>query len=420
VPTLRFVTQTTEPLAAGDAADPAAPTLAIPMRRSCPFSPPPEYDQLRAEAPLTKVRLYDGSTTWIVTRHAQARALLTDPRLSGDPHRPGFPIVEPGGEGLRTQEHLPFVKMDPPRHTPYRKMLIGEFTVKRMNALRPAIQRIVDRLLDDLAKRTGPVDLVEAFALPVPSMIICELLGVPYADHDFFEQKARTAIRRGSTPEQVQKAFLDLLMYLDKLLRRKDRAPGDDLLSRLVVEQERTGLLSHNELVSVAMLLLTAGHETSANMISLGTLTLLRNPEELAALRADPTRMPGVVEELLRYLSIADTVPTRVATEDIELDGQLIRAGDGVVVLIAAANHDERAFPDPAQFLPGRSARHNIAFGYGIHQCLGQNLVRVELEIVFTALFTRFPGLRVAVPVEELPFRHDAELYGVWELPVTW
>ncbi len=394
--------------------------LAIPLRRTCPFAPPPEYATLREQAPITKVRLYDGSAAWVVTRHAQARALLTDPRLSADPHRAGFPIVEPGHEGLRHQEHLPFVKMDPPRHTPYRKMLIGEFTVKRLSAMRPAIQRIVDRLLDELATRTGPVDLVEAFALPVPSMIICELLGVPYADHDFFEQRARTAIRRGSTPEQVQRAFMDLIMYLDKLLRRKDRAPGDDLLSRLVVEQERTGALSHNEIISVATLLLTAGHETSANMISLGTLTLLRHPEQLAALRADPTRMPGVVEELLRHLSIADTVPTRVATEDIEIDGQVIRAGDGVVILIAAANHDERAFPDPATFDPLRAARHNIAFGYGIHQCLGQNLVRVELEIVFNSLFARFPNLRIAVPEEELPFRHDAELYGVWELPVTW
>ncbi|HWB37237.1 MAG TPA: cytochrome P450 [Rugosimonospora sp.] len=397
-----------------------AAALTLPARRTCPFAPPSEYADLRAGAPLARVRLWDGGSAWIVTRHAQARALLTDPRLSADPHRPGFPVVEPGHAGLRTQEHLPFVKMDPPAHTPYRKMLVGEFTVKRLAAMRPAIQRIVDGLLDAMERRGGPVDLVESFALPVPSTIICELLGVPYADHAFFEERARTAIRRGSTPQQVQRAFTDLLTYLDRLLRRKDRAPGDDLLSRLVVEQERAGALTHDEIISVATLLLTAGHETSANMISLGTLMLLEHPDELAALRADPTRLPGVVEELLRYLSIADTVPTRVATEDIDVDGQTIRAGEGVVILIAAANHDERVFPDPERFDPGRYARQNIAFGYGIHQCLGQNLVRLELEIVFRSLFERFPGLRIAVPVAELPFRHDAELYGVWELPVVW
>jgi len=391
------------------------------MRRTCPFDPPPEYAKLRVEAPATKVRLHDGTPAWIVTRHAEARALLTDPRLSGDVRRPGFPIVLPGQEGLRQQEHVPFVKMDPPEHTRYRRMLIGEFTVARLNALRPRIQRVVDRLLDDLATASPPVDLVEAFALPVPSMVICELLGIPYADHEFFEERSRIAIRRGSTPEQIHRAFYDLMVYLDRLLKRKDRNPADDLLSRLVVERERTGALSHDEILSVAMLLLTAGHETSANMISLGTLTLLRHPERIPLLQTDPTLLRGVVEELLRYLSIADTVPTRIALADIELDdGVRIRAGEGVVILIAAANHDERTFAHPETFDPERTTRQHIAFGYGVHQCLGQNLVRVELEVVFRTLFARFPNLRVAVPVEDLPFRHDAELYGVWELPVEW
>ncbi len=392
----------------------------LPIRRTCPFDPPPEYAKLRAEAPATRVRLHDGTPAWIVTRHAEARALLTDPRLSGDVRRPGFPIVLPGQEGLRQQEHVPFVKMDPPEHTRYRRMLIGEFTVQRLAALRPRIQRVVDRLLDEMDQGGPPVDLVEAFALPVPSMVICELLGIPYADHEFFEERSRIAIRHGSTPEQIHRAFYDLMVYLDRLLRRKDRNPTDDLLSRLVVGQERTGVLSHEQVVSVALLLLTAGHETSANMISLGTLMLLRHPERIRALRTDPAALRGVVEELLRYLSIADTVPTRIALADIELGGQRIRAGEGVVILIAAANHDERTFAHPEAFDPERTTRQHIAFGYGIHQCLGQNLVRVELEIVFRTLFARFPRLRVAVPVEELPFRHDAELYGVWELPVEW
>ncbi|MFJ9445107.1 cytochrome P450 [Kitasatospora sp. NPDC101235] len=408
------------PVRAGEPTAPSA-SLTLPLRRSgCPFAPPPEYAGLTEEHPLHQVRLYDGSTTWVITRLAEARALLTDPRLSAEPSRPGFPIVEPGQAGLRTEPNPPFVKMDPPRHTSYRRMLIGEFTLRRLNALRPRIQAVVDRLLDQLEAGPRPADLVEALALPVPSIVTCELLGVPYADHGFFESRARTAIRRGSSPAQRQRAFIELLTYLDRLLVRKDRDPQDDLLSRLVVEQERTGNLTHDQLVSAAMLLLTAGHETSANMISLGTLMLLRHPEQLAALRADPALLPGAVEELLRYLSIADTVPTRVAVEDIEVAGRTIRAGEGVVVLAAAVDHDPRAFERPAEFDITRSARHHIAFGYGIHQCLGQNLVRIELEIVFASLFERFPDLRVAVPEEALPFRHDAELYGVWQLPVTW
>ncbi len=396
----------------------AAPRL--PLRRTCPYEPPPQYAGLRAGGAVARVRLHDGRPAWVVTRHADARALLTDPRLSADIHRDGFPIIEPGQEGLRQQELPPFVKMDPPQHTAYRRMLIGEFTVKRLQAMRPGVERIVERLLDNLATGTPPVDLVEAFALPVPSMVICELLGVPYADHEYFEQRARTAIRRGSEPAQVYQAMLELITYLTKLLRRKDRSPQDDLLSRLVVEQQRTGALTPEQVVGVAMLLLTAGHETSANMISLGTLTLLRQPELIEAMHADPGLIPGTVEELLRYLSIADTVPTRVALADIEIDGQVIRAGEGVVVLIAAANHDERVFPAPQRFDPRRSARHHVAFGYGIHQCLGQNLVRLELEVVFSTLFRRLPGLRLAVPEAEIPFKHDAELYGVWELPVSW
>lgn len=409
---------TTDPASPTDSTTSAAPTL--PVRRTCPFDPPPLYARLREQAPITRALLHDGSSAWIVTRHAEARALLADPRLSADVRAPGFPIVEPAQEGLRAQPDPPFVKTDPPEHTAYRRMLIGEFTAARLAALRPRIQRIVDRLIDDLQAREAPVDLVEAFALPVPSMVICELLGVPYADHGFFEDRSRTAIRRGSTPQEAQRAFMDLVLYLDRLLRRKERNPGDDLLSRLVVEQERTGALTHEQLVSVAMLLLTAGHETSANMISLGVLTLLRDRDRLVRMAADPATARDVVEELLRHLSIADTVPTRIATEDIRVGDQLIKAGEGVVVLIAAANHDPRAFPDPGVFEPERRARAHIAFGYGVHQCLGQNLVRVELEVVFGTLFTRLPGLRIAAPVAQLPFRHDAELFGVWELPVAW
>jgi cytochrome P450 len=250
--------------------------------------------------------------------------------------------------------------------------------------------------------------------------VICELLGVPYADHDFFQKCSRILVSTRSTVEQATGAADDLKAYLVELLGRKAAEPADDVLSRLVVDQARA--MTRERLADMAMLLLVAGHETTANMIALGTLTLFQHPDQLAELRErqDPGLVASAVEELLRYLNIVHSGRRRVAIEDVEVGGQLIRAGEGVVVATDAGNRDASAFADPDVLDIHRQARHHVAFGYGVHQCLGQPLARVELQVVYGTLYRRVPTLRPAVPLEEIRFKHDMLVYGVHELPVSW
>ncbi|EWC61134.1 putative cytochrome P450 hydroxylase [Actinokineospora spheciospongiae] len=396
---------------------------AYPMARDgrCPFDPPPPLGGLREDAPVSRVRLWDGSTPWLVTRYADVRAVLADPRVSSDSDLPGFPHTTPGVAARRGRVKS-FITMDDPDHARHRRLLTSDFTVRRMEALRPRVQGIVDGLIDDMLAGPRPVDLVQAFSLPLPSLVICELLGVPYADRDFFHRASRTIIARDATPEDAVGATDDLLAYLGDLVDRKDAEPTDDLLGRLTAEQLRTGAMSRAEIASMGLLLLVAGHETTANMITLGTAALLREPGQLALLRdgGDPAVVANAVEELLRYLTIVHLGRRRVALADLEVGGVLIRAGEGIIAATDAANRDPGAFADPDALDITRKARHHVAFGYGVHQCLGQPLARVEMQVAFETLYRRLPGLALAEPVERLPFKHDMIIYGVHELPVTW
>jgi pentalenic acid synthase len=390
----------------------------FPMRRSgCPFDPPPQYAELRADDPAAHATLADGREVRLITRMTDARAVLTHPKVSGDLRAEGFPL--PGGGKLPPGTRPSFARMDPPEHTIFRRMLVPDFTVRRVRELRPQIQKIVDDVLDELATLPQPVDLVAAFALPVPSLVICGILGVPYADHEHFQSLAMVMLNRSSTQEQLIAALGAMRQYMTGLLAVKREQPADDILTKLAgAQQERD--LEEAELAITAQTVLNAGHETTANMIALGTLYLMEHPEILSEAVADPSLWPGVVEELLRYLSIGDLVSPRVALGDIELSADTIRPGEGMYVLNAAANRDADAFDRPDEFNPRRTDNHHLAFGYGVHQCLGQHLARAELEIVFASLFARLPKLRLAVPVEELSFKHEAAIYGLYALPVTW
>jgi vitamin D 1,25-hydroxylase len=392
---------------------------AFPDDRTCPYQLPATYTRLRDEQDaLQRVTLFDGRPAWVVTRHETARKLLADPRLSADRTNKEFPATSPRFQGIQSRNKS-FISMDPPEHGPKRRMLISEFTVKRIKGMRPDIERIVHGLIDDLLAAGPPADLVSRFALPVPSMVICQLLGVPYADHDFFQDASRRLVQSTDAAGSLA-ARDDLANYLDDLVTKLQARPGPGLLSSLIADQLANGEIDREELVSTAMLLLVAGHETTASMTSLSVITLLEHPDQHAALRADPSLVPGAVEELLRYLAIADIAGGRIATADIEIDGQLIRAGEGVIVTNSIANRDGSVFADPDAFDVHRSARHHIAFGYGVHQCLGQNLARLELEVILTALFDRIPTLRIAVPIEQLTLRPGTTIQGVNELPVTW
>ncbi|AJE39273.1 cytochrome P450 [Streptomyces nodosus] len=391
--------------------------VAFPQDRTCPYHPPTAYEPLREERPLSRVTLYDGRDVWVVTGHSAARELLADPRLSTNRDRPGFPVTNERFAAFR-RRRVALLGQDDPAHHTQRRMLVPSFTLKRANSLRPRIQETTDRLLDAMEAAGPPAELVSSFALPLPSMVICMLLGVPYADHEFFEEQSRKLLR-GPTADDSLGARDRLDAYLGELIDRKRKEPGDGLLDELIEEQLRQGALDREELVSLATILLIAGHETTANMISLGTFTLLRHPEQLSELRSDPGLMSTAVEELLRFLSIADGL-VRVATEDIPIGGTTIRAGEGVLFSTSVINRDTTTFPEPDTLDWHRSARHHVAFGFGIHQCLGQNLARTELEIALRTLFERLPGLRLAVPADEIPFKPGDTIQGMLELPVTW
>ncbi|MDJ1137482.1 cytochrome P450 [Streptomyces iconiensis] len=391
---------------------------AYPQQRGCPYHPPAGYDRYTEDGPVSPVRLYNGRQVWAVSGHAEARQVLLDAvTFSSDRVHPHYPATAPRFESARKVRN--FIGMDPPEHTVQRKMLLTSFTVKKVAALRPGIQSIVDGLIDAIEAKGPVVDLVPEFALPVPSIVICRLLGVPYSDHEFFEEQSRRVVTGSTSLQDSADAFAGLSSYLGELIRTKESDPGDGLLDTLIEEQVKPGRLTHRELVDIALLLLVAGHETTASAIALGLLTLLENPDQLAALRADATLLPTAVEELLRYTAIADGV-ARFATTDTELGGHRIRAGDGLIVVISTANRDERAFGDGAGFDPARGARHHISFGHGVHQCIGQNLARAEMEIALSTLLRRLPGLRLAVPADRLPVKEAGGVQGVWELPVTW
>jgi len=416
----------TETVSAGhtETAGGAAVDATYPVPRGCPFAPPAEYEQLREEPALRKVPLYGSDEeAWWVSRHEDARAILADRRFSSDRRKEGFPLFSNDPqlkERFRTQPRS-MLTMDGAEHSEARRAVIGEFTVKRLAALQPRIQEIVDGFIDDmLAGPERPVDLVPALSLPVPSLVICEMLGVPYADHDFFQSRTMQLVRTDIPPEDRRRANDEFRGYLSKLITAKEAEPGDDLFSRQIEKQREAGAVDHGSLVAMAFLLLLAGHETTANMISLGTIGLLNNPEQLAAIKADPSKTPLAVEELLRYFTIVETATSRLATEDVEVGGVTVKAGDGIVVSGLAANWDPAVFGEPGELDIERGARHHIAFGYGPHQCLGQNLARLELQIVFDTLFRRIPNLKLAVPVDDVQFKVDASIYGVYQLPVTW
>jgi len=393
----------------------------MPRDSACPFDPPPALRQRDAEEPVSKVRLWDGSTHWLVTRYEDQRALYGDQRLSVDTTRPGFPYLNEAFREVAAKTPPSFLNMDDPDHARIRRMVTAPFAIKRIEALRPAIQRMTDDLIDKMLAGPKPVDLVEALALPLPSLVICELLGVPYEDHDFFQSNSKVGLRRDATVEAVRAASGALFQYLDRQLDRKIAEPADDMLSELGARFQ-AGDLTRQEAVMLGQLLLGAGHETSANMIALGVLAFLEHPDQLAIVRDsdDPKVLAGAAEEMLRYLTVVHSGQRRLALEDLEIGGQVVRAGEGVIIPGATGNWDAGLFPEPEKLDITRDARRHMAFGFGIHQCLGQPLARLELQVVYGTLFRRVPELRLATELEKIPFKDDGIVYGVYELPVTW
>lgn len=387
------------------------------MRRECPFSPPPEYARMRAESAVCPVDMPNGARAWAVTRYADIRALLTDPRLSSDNTLPGYPTFT---SGQPTEQPIRLlINLDGDEHHAARKRVMGEYTARRVRELRPVVQRLVDHRLDRMLTGPRPADLVAELSVPLPALVMSEQLGVAPDDTARFLENSTRLVSISSSERERDDAFAVLVEMMTDLVARKEAAPTDDLVGRQIISLRENGEYDREALVSLAFLLLVAGHETSAGMLSLGTLVLLRRNDIAERVRRDPSCTRAFVEELLRFFTVGEQAMVRVATEDIRIGGTTVPRGDGVVALTNAANRDPDGFDDPDSFDIDRPNRH-LAFGYGPHQCIGANLARLELQIAFDSLLARVPGLRAAVEFDELRFTDDRGVYGLEELPVSW
>ena len=367
--------------------------------------------------PLSPMTFPDGHAGWRAHDHATVRAVLADgrfsirPDLMHNPFGPGSPGDAPPSPPGAFTDH------DPPEHTRYRSRLTGQFTVRRMRLLAERLEVITAEHLDVLAAQGSPADLVEHFAVPVPGLMICELLGVPYERQAEFQQDAMLLTAASGAEADggaaMFAAFERLQRFMVEMVAAKRVQPTDDVLSDLVGSGSE---LTDDEMAAMGMALLGGGLDTTTNMLSLGTLELLREPARVEAMLADPGT---AVEELLRYISLTPAT-ARTALEDVEVDGVVVRAGDTVFVELASANRDPARYADPDVLDLARGAAGHLAFGHGIHQCIGQHLARIELKIAYPALFTRFPGLRLAVGEDELPRRASLVIGGLERMPVAW
>jgi cytochrome P450 len=395
--------------------------VSLPMQRISPFDPPAEYRRLREEEPVSRLAFPDGKVGWLLTRHQDVRALLADDRFSSDRRRASSPVrrfpVRPDAPAVRAGS---LIGMDPPEHTRCRRMLTRYFTVRQMRELAPRIEQIVSEHLDAMERVGPPADLVPAFARPIPSLVICELLGVPYEDKATFQRCTSILLRLDASEDAISAARDELWTYMLDLVAAKRQHPDSALLGSLIQNGAADTALTDESLAGIGQLLLAAGHETTANMLALGTYALLGHPDQLCALREEADLVDSAVEELLRYLTIVQFGTVRAAREGISFAGRRIQAGETVVASLAAANRDPVRFPEPDELDLARPASQHVAFGHGIHQCLGQQLARVEMKVAYKALFRRFPGLRLAVRPDEVAMRDDMFIYGVHHLPVAW
>ncbi|RDG37423.1 cytochrome P450 [Streptomyces corynorhini] len=400
------------------------PLISQPVTRDPlnPLDPPAEYTRLREDQPIVKVRFPNGSAGWMVTRFEEGSQVFSDPRLSA--RRPRHDTPE--GEVDEADDSAPFdvgfVMMDEPEHGAYRRLLTGRFTPKAVqNKLQPYIDKIVDDHLDAIAAGPETFDFVQAMALPIPCLVICELLGVPYEDRDGFHEATVDLMDMGKSREVRDKGAHWLIRYITGLVAEKRRTGATDgILAELINKADgEDAILSERQLIGLGVLLLFAGHDTTAAMMGLSTLTLLTHDEQRAELMEHPEKMGTAVEELMRYLTIVQFGLGRVAKEDLEIGGAQIKKGELVVVAMNAANRDPRAFQDPDTLDIDRKMARHMGFGYGVHACLGQNVARAELKTVLPKLFQRFPNLRLAGSLEEVPMDFTGTNYGVRKLMVT-
>ncbi|MGY6658136.1 cytochrome P450 [Amycolatopsis sp. TRM77291] len=393
-----------------------------PIPRKCPYRPASELVDLRKHSPMTKVRLYNGRTAWLVTDTEAARTVLADHRKVSISAKVGnFPMLNEEFEAIVDSGFAEVLfGADPPVHTQQRQMIMPSFTMRRVDRLHSDIQRIVEEKFDEMMSQGNTGDIVAQFAHPVPSLVISLLLGVPAEEREEFDEPARRLF--SAEPGQAEQAMTDLNAYLEKLISHKEANPGAGpvgLVDDLVENQLKGGKVDRATLIQLALAMLVAGTDTTTNVISLGTLALLDNREQWDALVADPGLVPNAVAEMLRYVSLIEQYG-RVATEDIDLGGHVIKAGEGILISSVGVAFDPATTPDPFRFDITREPGANIAFGHGVHRCPGAELARLELEITFRAMIARMPNLRITIPHDQVPGNNDGTLQRLFELPVAW
>lgn len=383
--------------------------------------PHPTYARLRRDAPVHRMALPDGFTVWLVTRYSAVVAVLRDERFVKN-YRNALPperiaqVQDSQNPFEVLSQHM--LDRDPPDHTRLRGLVSKAFTPRMIESLRPRIQTIADTLLDAVQNR-GQMDLINDYAFPLPIIVIAEMLGLPIEDRDMFRHWSDTLI--GGNPQQggQAEAAVEFVQYVRALLQERRVNPGTDLISGLLEAEEHGDRLSEDELISMVFLLLVAGHETTVNLIGNGTLALLQHPDQLDRLRRDPSLLKPAIEELLRYDGPVETSTIRFAREDLQFDGQPIARGNAVMVVLTSANRDDVQFARPDDLDITRPSNRHLAFGHGIHYCLGAPLARIEGQIALGTLLQRLPHLRLAVAPDELQWRAGLLLRGLRSFPVA-
>lgn len=391
-----------------------------PFREAEALALEPEYAHLREHEPMSRITLPYGGDAWLAVRHEDVRTVLSDPRFSR------AALLEPAREVPRTSPRRlvdpTLHTVDPPEHNRLRRLVAAAFSPRQINRLTEYSQRITDDLLDRIEDAGPPADLIAGLAMPLPIAVICEMLGVPVADRDQFTGWVDVALATTAySPEEIHVAFEALNAYLTDLVAARRREPSDDLLGALVAARDNEGRLSEEELVALGVTLLYAGLDTTSAHIGNYVYLLLTNPGQLDALRADPGLLDRAVEELLRYTpTVTSAGFTRIATEDVELGGVLVREGDAVMVHLDVANRDERVFECPEKLDITRKPNPHLAFGFGPHFCVAAQLAKAELRVALGTLLRRFPGLRLAVESEGLDWRRGRMVRGLDQLPISW
>ena len=389
-----------------------------------PFDTPPSLDhepehaRLRAEGPLVRARLADGTEVWVATGHAACRAVLADPRFSrAAGSAPGAPTITPG----ITANPENMLNMDAPEHARLRRLVAGVFTSRVVEQRRPRVQEITDRLLDDMVAHGPPADLVELVAMPLPITVVCDLLGMPYEDVEPIRHWSEVTQSVGAySVEEIMAAVGDFEAYLAGLIATKHHHPGDDLVTRLIEARDQDDRLNDVELLQMIAGVIIAGHETTSSLLPLALLTLFRHPEQLALLRSRPDLVPTAVDELLRFTRLLPAAFSRTATEDVEVEGVTVPAGDTVFPLLYSANRDAAVYAEPDRLDVARQGPPHLTFGLGPHVCLGAPLARVELQVAIASLLCRFPSLELAMPEDELEWRAGRFIRGVRAFPLRW